>query len=616
MRCCQPTKRPFVVQRRFQAVDVDRAIEPAANVVFARPLQLDRDAVGAERLGDRDRLDNVVGAHVGAPAEAAAGEQRVDVDLLRLEPGGRRRVALVDGLELVAGPDLATVGVEFHDRIQRLHRRVRQIGKLVRRTDSLGGALERGGDIAVVARRHARLFGQRPVLGHDRGRASLFRLAVVPLDLERLAALLCRPEALGDNGDAARHLHHVDHAGDGLGRGGVERLYRRAEQRRTLQQRHQHVREGHVDGELRRAVGLGRNVDARQFLADELEVFRLLQRHLVRHRQAGRLGGQCAERRLAIARRMMDNAALDRQARRRHIPFRCGSGNQHGPRRGARLAQLHPGISHSGTAAGPLHAESEIGVFAGVGRRGFDAYLRPIGIELLGDDRREAGIGALAHFKVLGDHRHAIVRRDPQERVRREVFGGGVRQCAAQGAGPIKADGEACSGRGRALQESASARRRENGCRFAHGSALHRVRGRVDGGADSGIGRTPTNVSPHGVVDVRIIWFGFLLQERRRGHDLARLAIAALRNLQVDPGGLHGFRRFAGDAFDGGDVLALQRPRAALRTSASPGLRCGQCRRRIARCRIHISYRANRRPRGLPTKGACRDLHRAWWLCH
>ena len=78
-------------------------------------------------------------------------------------------------------------------------------------------------------------------------------------------------------------------------------------------------------------------------------------------------------------------------------------------------------------------------------------------IELLGDDRREAGIGALAHFKVLGDHRHTIVRRDPQERVRREVFGGGVGQCADQGAGPIKADGEACSGRGRALQESASA---------------------------------------------------------------------------------------------------------------------------------------------------------------
>ena len=89
--------------------------------------------------------------------------------------------------------------------------------------------------------------------------------------------------------------------------------------------RHQHVRESHIDGELRRAVGLSRHIDARQFLADELEVLRVLQRHLVRHRQARRLGGQIAERRLAIARRMTNDAALDRQARRRHIPF-CGRG--------------------------------------------------------------------------------------------------------------------------------------------------------------------------------------------------------------------------------------------------------------------------------------------------
>lgn len=36
--------------------------------------------------------------------------------------------------------------------------------------------------------------------------------------------LPCRPEALGDNGDAARRLQHLDHAGYGLGRGCVERF--------------------------------------------------------------------------------------------------------------------------------------------------------------------------------------------------------------------------------------------------------------------------------------------------------------------------------------------------------------------------------------------------------
>ena len=162
-----------LVQRRFQPVEVQRAIEPAANVIFARPLQLDRDAVGAERLGDRDRLDDVVGAHVGAPAEAAAGEQRVDLHLLRLEPRGRRRVGLIDGLELVAAPDLATVGVEFHDRIERLHRRVRQIGKLVGRGNQLGGPLERRSRVALLAGRLAGLFGEPAVFRHDGGGAAL-----------------------------------------------------------------------------------------------------------------------------------------------------------------------------------------------------------------------------------------------------------------------------------------------------------------------------------------------------------------------------------------------------------------------------------------------------------
>jgi hypothetical protein len=68
----------------------------------------------------------------------------------------------------------------------------------------------------------ARLFGELAVLGDDGGAAALFRLAVVPLDLERLAALLSRPEALGDDSDASRHLQHLGHAGHPLGGGGVE----------------------------------------------------------------------------------------------------------------------------------------------------------------------------------------------------------------------------------------------------------------------------------------------------------------------------------------------------------------------------------------------------------
>ena len=125
MRCRQPTKRPSLSKRRLQTMDVHRPIASTLDVVLAGPLQLDRDAGGAERLGDRHRLDNVVGGHVGAAAKAAAGQQGVDLDLFGLESGRRRRIALVDGLELVARPDLASVGVELDDGVERLHRRVR-----------------------------------------------------------------------------------------------------------------------------------------------------------------------------------------------------------------------------------------------------------------------------------------------------------------------------------------------------------------------------------------------------------------------------------------------------------------------------------------------------------
>src|SRR6202007_1484731 len=99
--------------------------------------------------------------------------------------------------------------------------------------------------------------------------------------------------------------------------------------------------------------------------------------------------------------------------------------------------------------------------------------------------------------------------------------------------------------------------RRVNAWRYAHGSALHRTRGRMDGGADPWIRGAAADVAAHGFVNVGCAGLLILRQQRCRRHDLAGLAIAALRNLQADPGRLHRLRGFAVDAFDGGDVLAL-----------------------------------------------------------
>lgn len=59
----------------------------------------------------------------------------------------------------------------------------------------------------------------------------------------------------------------------------------------------------------------------------------------------------------------------------------------------------------------------------------------------------------------------------------------------------------------------------------------------------------------HGCIDLRIAGFGRVLEQRRGCHYLARLAIAALSYLVLDPGGDHPFADGVGlDRLDGGDL--------------------------------------------------------------
>src|SRR5438128_10597580 len=83
------------------------------------------------------------------------------------------------------------------------------------------------------------------------------------------------------------------------------------------------------------------------------------------------------------------------------------------------------------------------------------------------------------------------------------------------------------------------------------------VRRVLDSRADSHIGAAPTDVPRHGGVDVAIGRVGVGREQRRRGHDLAGLAIAALRHLERDPGLLDLSARGGGaDGLDRGDALA------------------------------------------------------------
>src|SRR3954453_17369228 len=63
-----------------------------------------------------------------------------------------------------------------------------------------------------------------------------------------------------------------------------------------------------------------------------------------------------------------------------------------------------------------------------------------------------------------------------------------------------------------------------------------RSRGELDRLADADISAAAADVAAHRIVDVRIGRMRFILQQCRRRHDLARLAVSALRDLMVEPG--------------------------------------------------------------------------------
>src|SRR2546430_6951447 len=57
----------------------------------------------------------------------------------------------------------------------------------------------------------------------------------------------------------------------------------------------------------------------------------------------------------------------------------------------------------------------------------------------------------------------------------------------------------------------------------------------LDRGADPRVGPAATDVAAHGLVDLGVGRLRRALEERGRGHDLAGLAIAALRHAHADP---------------------------------------------------------------------------------
>src|ERR1700730_5435769 len=71
--------------------------------------------------------------------------------------------------------------------------------------------------------------------------------------------------------------------------------------------------------------------------------------------------------------------------------------------------------------------------------------------------------------------------------------------------------------------------------RFLDGGNSRSLCRLFDGGTNALIGAAAANVCGHRRVDINVAGVGISCQQRRRRHDLARLAIAALNDLEIEP---------------------------------------------------------------------------------
>jgi hypothetical protein len=233
--------------------------------------------------------------------------------------------------------------------------------------------------------------------------------------LERIAALLGGPVALGHHRHAfaaavQRHAQHGFHAGHGAGCGVVKRLDLAGKHRRMRHHRRQHAGQAHVDAVALVAGGFGARIEPARGLADDAELFRVLERDGLRHRQLHRRFGQLAIGQ-ALAAGAYHHALLGAQAARVNTPLRSGRRDQHGAGARAELTVLRVGVFDRARAAREVHAESRVHI-GRVGRAVLAFDQGPVRIQLFGQDHRQAGLHALPELEPVDGDGHRAVAVD------------------------------------------------------------------------------------------------------------------------------------------------------------------------------------------------------------
>ena len=238
--------------------------------------------------------------------------------------------------------------------------------------------------------------------------------------------------------------------GHGLGLRCVEAFHLAAEHRAARDDGDEQARPLHVDAELGAAVHLGRRIEPPYPRPEDLPVLGILEGHVVRQRHRGRLDGEFPVGEPPAARRVQHGPLLGAAFGLVDAPRLPRRGHEHLARRRARLAERRVGRADAGAAARPLHAEHGVDVRLVRGRE-VDADLRPVGLELLGEQHRQGRRDALTHLGAVHHHEHTLVGIDAQPRVGCEGSHGGGTEPGAPG--DMEADDQAGAGDRRGLEE-------------------------------------------------------------------------------------------------------------------------------------------------------------------
>ncbi len=206
------------------------------------------------------------------------------MDLLRLQTGIFRRRIAVHCLELSAGPDVAAIRLNVGHAIERFHRSVGEVRQFINGLEPLERSAESGACIAILLGHGSGFLSEFGVLGALRPAVQRCQRTFVPYDLKRLASAFRRPESIRHDSHPAFDVHHVAHAGNGLCLVRVETFHFAAENRAARHHRHKHPWHCHVESEDCFAIRLVRRVQPFGRLADQLEILRVFQRHILRRR--------------------------------------------------------------------------------------------------------------------------------------------------------------------------------------------------------------------------------------------------------------------------------------------------------------------------------------------